>query len=102
MCAESLQIQSAIGIQGTIFAYTLGVLARVMFARGEYERAVRLWAAFAAVQENLSFSSHPDAAIPTVAISECKDALGVDLFESAWNGGIGMTREQVIELALGA
>jgi hypothetical protein len=100
---ETLLVSSELEDQWTI-PRALGGLAGAAVLAADYQRAARLFGAFAAMRER---SGITEAAGSFRAINETDEAaaraaLDDDTFEAAWSEGRAMTREQAVAYALEA
>jgi hypothetical protein len=89
-----------VGIKRLLVAY-LGALAGVWGARGEAQRAGRLFGAAERLREDTHYQLEGvDLTVYEADAANTRAALGEDAFQQAWAQGRTMTLEQATSLAL--
>ena len=97
---ESLSLSWEIG-RNPLVQWALEGLACLAGAKGEAERAVRLWGAAQALHETKDIPRDIDfLAEADVRISIVRSGMGEEVWEEAWRKGRAMTLDEVVSYAL--
>ena len=103
LLGQSVRLSWELGDLWTV-GRSLAALALAVAARGEAERAVRLWAAAEVLLERIGVPLAA-AGIPTAAAQQLaglRERLGEGRWAAAERAGRGLTADEALELALGA